>query len=220
MRRGIILYLEYHRPNWVRPPPLPQESVSPPEPKGGKHSPAGEGGRTQFRRLERKPGPLSTLWLNGSVISMEKAWVCERIALIFSVLQKPNKDLPLCFRCYYWNSRFLCGLWKGFYQDRKLYWSWNNEPIGSVPIPTFMCLWAIHTFPGSVNIFPAEKTARSIESLYKLLRDRWMWKFGLWARNSFSGNICFEFLVMILCSVVHQCTAKTKCRKFETNIPR
>jgi hypothetical protein len=28
-----------------------------------------------------------------------------------------------------------------------------------------------------------------------------MWKLGLWPRNSFSGNICFEFLVSVLCSV-------------------
>jgi nitrate reductase gamma subunit len=27
-----------------------------------------------------------------------------------------------------------------------------------------------------------------------------MWKLGLWTRNSFSGNICFEFSVLVLCS--------------------
>jgi hypothetical protein len=27
-----------------------------------------------------------------------------------------------------------------------------------------------------------------------------MWKLGLWPRNSFSGNICFEFTVLVLCS--------------------
>jgi hypothetical protein len=29
-----------------------------------------------------------------------------------------------------------------------------------------------------------------------------MWKLGLWPCNSFSGNICFEFSVLVLCSVV------------------
>jgi hypothetical protein len=29
-----------------------------------------------------------------------------------------------------------------------------------------------------------------------------MWKLGLWPRNSFSGNICFQFSVLVLCSVV------------------
>ncbi len=28
-----------------------------------------------------------------------------------------------------------------------------------------------------------------------------MWKLGLWPRNLFSGNICFEFSVLCLCSV-------------------
>jgi hypothetical protein len=28
-----------------------------------------------------------------------------------------------------------------------------------------------------------------------------MWKLGLWPRNSFSENICFEFSVLFLCSV-------------------
>jgi hypothetical protein len=28
-----------------------------------------------------------------------------------------------------------------------------------------------------------------------------MWKLGLWPRNSFSGNMCFKFSVLVLCSV-------------------
>ncbi len=30
-----------------------------------------------------------------------------------------------------------------------------------------------------------------------------MWKLGLWPRNSFSGNICFEFSVLALGSVAY-----------------
>ncbi len=36
--------------------------------------------------------------------------------------------------------------------------------------------------------------------IYKSLTHTWMWKLGLWPRkrrNSFSGNICFEFSVLI-----------------------
>ncbi len=32
--------------------------------------------------------------------------------------------------------------------------------------------------------------------------DAWMWRLGLWPRNSFSGNIFFKFSVLVLCSVV------------------
>ncbi len=60
----VPLCLSPH-PNWVRPPPLPQASVPPPEPKGGgaTHAFGWGGGRAQFGRLERKPGTLSTLCL-------------------------------------------------------------------------------------------------------------------------------------------------------------
>ncbi len=36
---------------------------------------------------------------------------------------------------------------------------------------------------------------------FKSLTDTWMWKWGLRPHNSFSGNICFEFSVLCLCSV-------------------
>ncbi len=39
---------------------------------------------------------------------------------------------------------------------------------------------------------------RSIMGIYKSLTDTWMWKLGLWLRNSFSGNICFQFSVLVL----------------------
>ncbi len=37
------------------------------------------------------------------------------------------------------------------------------------------------------------KIGRSIVGINKSLTDTWMWKLGLWPRNSFSGNIFFEF---------------------------
>ncbi len=42
------------------------------------------------------------------------------------------------------------------------------------------------------------RIGRSIVGIYKSLTDTWMRK---WPRNSFSGNICFEFVVLGLCSV-------------------
>ena len=67
--------------------------------------------------------------------------------------------------------------------------------------PTFMCLWAIYIFPGSVHIFSCSRISRPIVEIYKSLTDTWIWKLGLRQRNSFSGNICFKFLVLWLCSV-------------------
>ncbi len=71
----------------------------------------------------------------------------------------------------------------------------------SVPISTFMYRWRIYIFPGSVRIFSCSRIGRLIVAMYKSLKHAWMWKLGQRPRNSFSGNICFEFSVLCLCNV-------------------
>jgi hypothetical protein len=44
---------------------------------------------------------------------------------------------------------------------------------GSLPIPTFMYLWVIYLFPGSVCLFGCSKIGRPILGIYKSLRDAW-----------------------------------------------
>jgi hypothetical protein len=79
-------------------------------------------------------------------------------------------------------------------------YSQKRNCADSVLIPTFMCLWAIYIIPGSVHIFSCSRIGRAILGTYKSFTDTWMWKLGLKPCNSFSGNICFEFLVLSLCS--------------------
>ncbi len=80
-------------------------------------------------------------------------------------------------------------------------YSFSGNCATSAQISTFMCLWAYYIFPGSVHIVSCYTIGRSIEWIYKSLTGTWMWKFELWPRYSFSGNICFEFSVLCLCSV-------------------
>ncbi len=85
---------------------------------------------------------------------------------------------------------------------RKIVFLYSQEKNCAAPVPiiTFMCLWAIYIFPGSVHIFSCSRIGRPILGIYKLLTDTWMWKLGLRPRNSFSGNICFKFSALCLCS--------------------
>ncbi len=86
-------------------------------------------------------------------------------------------------------------------------WSFSGNCAASVQISTFMCLWAIFIFIYSQDrstYFPTDRSqiGRSIVGIYKSLTDTWKWKLGLRPRNSFSGNICFEFSVLCLCSAL------------------
>ncbi len=71
---------------------------------------------------------------------------------------------------------------------------WNKysqkRNIGaSVPISTFMCLWANYIFPRWVCLVMLEEICRLILGIYKSLKDTWMWKLGLWPRYSQKRNI-------------------------------
>ncbi len=67
----------------------------------------------------------------------------------------------------------------------------QKKNIGaSVPISTFMCLWANYIFPRWVCLFCWRKYVRRlILGIYKSLKDTWMWKLGVRPRYSQKRNI-------------------------------
>ncbi len=57
-------------------------------------------------------------------------------------------------------------------------------------------------------LFCCRKICGPFLGIYKSLTDTWMWELGLWPRNSFSGNICFEFSGLCLCSAAKKTKKK------------
>ncbi len=49
--------------------------------------------------------------------------------------------------------------------------------VASVPVSTFMCLWAIYILPrGAVQIFFCSTIGRPSLEIYKSVTDTWLWK--------------------------------------------
>ncbi len=97
----------------------------------------------------------------------------------------------------------------------------NGNPIYVFPEKELRDLspnFHIHVFVSRIvpHIFLQQNTVcRPIVWIYKSLTDTWMWKLGLRPRNSFTGNISFEFSVLYLCSVVSPPHTLARVMKFK-----
>ncbi len=60
----------------------------------------------------------------------------------------------------------------------------------TVPITTFMFLWAIYIFPWSVCLFCRRKIGGPNEGIYRSLTDTWMWKLEMRPRNRSQKQEC------------------------------
>jgi hypothetical protein len=91
------------------------------------------------------------------------------------------------------NADLLCDC-ENIYALQRFMCSQKRTCAASVPISTFVYLWAIYILPRSVQIFHCSRIGRPIPQRHMNV------EVGLWPRNSFSGNICFEFSVLCVCS--------------------
>ncbi len=65
--------------------------------------------------------------------------------------------------------------------------------------------------------FSCIRIDRSIVGIYKSLTDTWMWKLGLWPRNSFSGNIYYQ--CSVFCSAVARESLSAGAAIVTINVP-
>ncbi len=97
-----------------------------------------------------------------------------------------------------------CGLFLTIHRKESLNYVFPEKELRSLSPIFYIHVSAsdLFIFPGSVHIYFMQQLGRAIVKVYKSLTDTWMWKLGLWLRNSFSGNICFELSVLCVCCAV------------------
>jgi hypothetical protein len=124
-----------------------------------------------------------------------------------SISHALTSKIPFYVRVF--SEKELCGLSPNFHirvSVSNLYISRIGPHIflrmrSSLVRMTEYCMKKKRKIPPPKKIFfsPCSRIGRPIMGIYKSFTDTW--KLGLRLRNSFSGNICLEFSVLVLCSV-------------------
>ncbi len=125
----------------------------------------------EYWTIYREPGRLPASWFCSSPtpshLLSRQQFVSLSHSCVSPVMLTDGRTL----------QRHNTEIWNIYYQKRNC--------AASVPISTFMCLWAIYIFPRSVCLFCCRKYENRS---WEYVNFSWMWKLGLRPRSSFSGT--------------------------------
>ncbi len=134
---------------------------------------------------------------------------------------RPSKKLFISWHCPFKRDPPLGRIrgrgcpWCRRWWRRIWWWSWRSGPRSTQNWNRLHCKKVYSVYTATKNPFMyflfdlpilLQEICGPILEIYKSLTYTWMWKMGQRPRNSFSGNICFQFSVLVLCSAFSKST--------------
>jgi hypothetical protein len=96
----------------------------------------------------------------------------------------------------YMRNSYCCGMAYALQQKIYIFLFWELRGLSpNFHIHVSVSDLYIPTFGPPIFL---QQNRQTDQRIYKSPTDTWMWKLGLWPRNSSPGNICFEFSVFSL----------------------
>ncbi len=121
--------------------------------------------------LAQQADPSNVMWFKKIRCLKIKAWVSSKphigdIKETYAGFHFCRKGSWIAFHTHCKDT--ILKIWNKYSQKRNC--------VASVPISTFMYLWAIYIFPRSICLFCCRQMCGPILGIYKSLTDTWMWK--------------------------------------------